>query len=160
MSSRFRPITDEVPDEGSASPAQDLHHHHHHQQSQSGGSSSFVEKKGALEKRKGTKAGKKASYSKKWYVLHEGQLSHYRSQKDAAAARSPIGAIDLSDATVALEDHHVIRINTPSQELIMRAASEHEAQEWVNAVRHNVWLISPLSSSTSLPAPSSATDAA
>mmetsp|Transcript_1594 Transcript_1594/g.5626 ORF Transcript_1594/g.5626 Transcript_1594/m.5626 type:complete len:852 (+) Transcript_1594:33-2588(+) len=147
-------------DEGSASPAQDLHHHHHHQQSQSGGSSSFVEKKGALEKRKGTKAGKKASYSKKWYVLHEGQLSHYRSQKDAAAARSPIGAIDLSDATVALEDHHVIRINTPSQELIMRAASEHEAQEWVNAVRHNVWLISPLSSSTSLPAPSSATDAA
>lgn len=141
-------------DDGSASPAQE-HHHSQPQWSASGhthtnsvGSvATFAEKKGALEKRstKG-KNGKKVSWSKKYCVLSEGQLSYYRSQKDATSLKSPISAIDLSDASV-VEDHTVIIINTPSQELAMKAATEQEAEEWASAIRHNVWMLSPLAPS-------------
>lgn len=94
----------------------------------------FVEKRGNLMVSSDTK---KSKYSKRWVVLSKGTLEIYRTSKDKSAYRR----MDLKNAEVSRDDTK-ITLKAVSCRIDIRADTVESSDDWLNALKTNICLIS------------------
>ncbi|KAL0484426.1 Arf-GAP with dual PH domain-containing protein ADAP1 [Acrasis kona] len=97
-----------------------------------GGQAKYIEKRGNLRKQ----GGKFASIKKRYFILKDGKLSYYNSDKD----REPIDTVDMKGTKIEEKTNKNAKeygmiLHTDKRQYIMLADTISEQQEWIEALQ-------------------------